>query len=291
MNTETLNTNPSAEYAAPKKIKWIKRRGAMRVVVGGTMCMIIVLLVVMSVFWTPYDPLVGELKAKNLAPCLAHIFGTDTLGRDVFSRVLAGGRISLSICALALVGTTTLGVVFGLIAGYYGGIFDTITNMLAEIRQSMPMMLIMIVALAIMGPSLLNMAIILAFADWIMIFRTVRAKTMVEKNQDYVAAAKANGASNARILFKYILPNVLPSIVIITALLISSVILSEASLSYLGIGVTRPNPSWGRMVSDGESAFTTGGWWMSTFPALAIAVFVFGVNILADGLRETWKVE
>ena len=151
--------------------------------------------------------------------------------------------------------------------------------------------IIMIVALAIMGPSLLNMAIILAFADWIMIFRTVRAKTMVEKNQDYVAAAKANGASDARILFKYILPNVLPSIVIITALLISSVILSEASLSYLGIGVTRPSPSWGRMVSDGESAFTTGGWWMSTFPALAIAVFVFGVNILADGLRETWKVE
>ena len=275
----------------PKKIAWIRRRGAKRVVIGAVMASIIILLVLTSFFYTPYDPNATDLKARMVAPSAKHLFGTDQLGRDILSRVMSGGRVSLSIATMALLGTTVLGVVTGMLAGYYEGASDAVFNMIAEIRQSMPMMLIMIVFLAVFGSSILTMGIILALAEWVTIFRTVRAKTIQEKKMDYVQAAVANGASNTRIIFKYIFPNVLPSVIVLAALMIGSVILSEASLSYLGIGVTRPYPAWGRMISDGQGYFASGKWWVSTFPALAIAMLVLGVNVMADGLRQMWKME
>ena len=275
----------------PRKIAWIRRRGAMRVFIGGLMASIVIILVLVSFVYTPFDPNATDLKARNVGPSMTHLFGTDQLGRDILSRVMAGGRVSLSIATMALVGTTVLGVVTGMLAGYYEGVSDAVFNMVAEIRQSMPMMLIMIVFLAVLGPSILTMGIILALAEWVTIFRTVRAKTIQEKKMDYVQAAVANGASNMRIIFKYIFPNVLPSVIVLAALMIGSVILSEASLSYLGIGVTRPYPAWGRMISDGQGYFSTGKWWVSTFPALAIALLVLGVNVMADGLRQMWKME
>ena len=275
----------------PKKIAWIRRRGAKRVVIGAVMASIIILLVLTSFFYTPYDPNATDLKARMVAPSAKHLFGTDQLGRDILSRVMSGGRVSLSIATMALLGTTVLGVVTGMLAGYYEGASDAVFNMIAEIRQSMPMMLIMIVFLAVFGSSILTMGIILALAEWVTIFRTVRAKTIQEKKMDYVQAAVANGASNTRIIFKYIFPNVLPSVIVLAALMIGSVILSEASLSYLGIGVTRPYPAWGRMIGDGQGYFASGKWWVSTFPALAIAMLVLGVNVMADGLRQMWKME
>ncbi|MBQ7520338.1 MAG: ABC transporter permease [Clostridia bacterium] len=275
----------------PKKIAWIRRRGAKRVVIGAVMASIIILLVLTSFFYTPYDPNATDLKARMVGPSAKHLFGTDQLGRDILSRVMSGGRVSLSIATMALLGTTVLGVVTGMLAGYYEGASDAVFNMIAEIRQSMPMMLIMIVFLAVFGSSILTMGIILALAEWVTIFRTVRAKTIQEKKMDYVQAAVANGASNTRIIFKYIFPNVLPSVIVLAALMIGSVILSEASLSYLGIGVTRPYPAWGRMISDGQGYFASGKWWVSTFPALAIAMLVLGVNVMADGLRQMWKME
>lgn len=275
----------------PKKIAWIRRRGAKRVVIGAVMASIIILLVLTSFFYTPYDPNATDLKARMVGPSAKHLFGTDQLGRDILSRVMSGGRVSLSIATMALLGTTVLGVVTGMLAGYYEGANDAVFNMIAEIRQSMPMMLIMIVFLAVFGSSILTMGIILALAEWVTIFRTVRAKTIQEKKMDYVQAAVANGASNTRIIFKYIFPNVLPSVIVLAALMIGSVILSEASLSYLGIGVTRPYPAWGRMISDGQGYFASGKWWVSTFPALAIAMLVLGVNVMADGMRQMWKME
>ena len=275
----------------PKKIAWIRRRGAKRVVIGAVMASIIILLVLTSFFYTPYDPNATDLKARMVGPSAKHLFGTDQLGRDILSRVMSGGRVSLSIATMALLGTTVLGVVTGMLAGYFEGAIDAVFNMIAEIRQSMPMMLIMIVFLAVFGSSILTMGIILALAEWVTIFRTVRAKTIQEKKMDYVQAAVANGASNTRIIFKYIFPNVLPSVIVLAALMIGSVILSEASLSYLGIGVTRPYPAWGRMISDGQGYFASGKWWVSTFPALAIAMLVLGVNVMADGLRQMWKME
>ena len=275
----------------PKKVAWIRRRGAKRVVIGAVLASLVVILVIISFFYTPYDPNATDLKARMVAPSAKHLFGTDQLGRDILSRVMAGGRVSMSIAAMALLGTTVLGVVTGMLAGYFEGASDAVFNMVAEIRQSMPMMLIMIVFLAVFGSSIVTMGIILALAEWVTIFRTVRAKTIQEKKMDYVQAAVANGAGNMRIIFKYIFPNVLPSVIVLAALMIGSVILSEASLSFLGIGVTRPYPAWGRMISDGQGYFSSGKWWVSTFPALAIAFLVLGLNVMADGLRQMWKME
>lgn len=274
-----------------KKIAWIRRRGSKKILIGAVLSGIVLLLVLTSLFYTPYDPDVGDIRSRLDPPSWKHPFGTDNLGRDVLSRVMSGGQISLTIAACTLIGTVFLGIVCGLLAGYYENVFDDVTNMIAEIRQSMPMLLLIIVFLAIVGASIVSMVIILALSEWVTIFRTVRASTIGEKKMDYVTAAKANGASNFRIIFRYIMPNVLPSVIVLSTLMISTIILEESSLSYLGVGVTRPHPSWGRMISEGQSYMVTGEWWLSIFPALAIALFVLGINLMADGLRQMWKME
>lgn len=279
----------------PKKVAWIKRKGAIRIVIGGVMSGSIILMVLLSLFWTPYDPNVSVLSDRLAGPAILgfdspHLLGADNLGRDVLSRIMAGGQISLSIGCMALVGTVLIGIVFGLLSGYYGGWVDDVLNMIAEIRNSMPMSLIIIVMLSIVGPSVFTLAILLALSEFVTIFRTTRAKTKLEKNMDYITAARSNGASNKRIIFKYILPNIINNVTVLATLMIGTIILEEAGLSYLGIGVARPYPSWGRMIADGQSYFES-GWWIATFPALTIAVFVMGINILGDGLRQMWKME
>lgn len=281
----------SEDIIVQKKKPWIKRRGSMKIVIGAFLALLVLIPTFISLFYTPYNPNATSLAERLVAPNAKHWFGTDQLGRDVFSRVMAGGQVSLSIGLMALVGTTFLGVVTGLLSGYFEGPLDAVFNMIAEIRQSMPMMLIIIVFLAIMGSSIFTMGLILAIAEWVTIFRTVRARTMMEKKQDYVTAAITNGAGDLRIIFRYILPNVLPSVIVLSTLMISSVILQESSLSYLGIGVTRPYPSWGRMISDNQSYFINGSWWAAAFPALTIATFVIGINIMADGMREKTKMD
>lgn len=289
------NREPLDQQKPRKKVAWIRRKGSAKIVIGSIMSGSIVVLVLLSLFWTPYDPDVGVLSDRLAKPAIlgyesAHLLGADNLGRDVLSRIMAGGQISLSIGAMALVGTVLIGIVFGLLSGYYGGIVDDICDMCAEIRNSMPMTLIIIVMLSIVGPSILALAILLAISEWVTIFRTTRAKTKLERNMDYVIAARSNGASDLRIIFKYIMPNIINSVIVLATLMIGTVILEEAGLSYLGVGVARPYPSWGRMIADGQAYFSR-GWWIATFPALTIAVFVLGVNILGDGLRQKWKME
>lgn len=281
--------------AAPQKVAWIKRRGSIRIVIGGVMSGAVVLLVLISLFWTPYDPDISVLSDRLAKPAIlgyesAHLLGADNLGRDVLSRIMTGGQISLAIGVMALIGTVLIGILFGLLSGFYGGLVDDILNMIAEIRNSMPMTLIIIVMLSIIGPSILSLAVLLALSEFVTIFRTTRAKTKLEKNMDYIVAARSNGASNRRIIFKYIMPNIINNVTVLATLMIGTIILEEAGLSYLGIGVARPYPSWGRMIADGQSYFSN-GWWISTFPALTIAVFVLGINILGDGLRQMWKME
>ena len=216
--------------------------------------------------------------------------GTDNLGRDIMLRTMAGGRISLVIAALSVVGTAVLGSILGVISAYFGGIVDSVVGVLAEIKLTLPMMLLMVLFLSILGPSIFTMVFVLAINEWVTIFRNVRAATLVEKNKDYILSAKTMGASDARIIFRYILPNVLPSIIVLSTLLIASVVLSEASLSYLGVGIERPNASWGRMINDGQQ-YIQNAWWISTFPALIIAFLVIGVNLIGDGLRKLTKME
>lgn len=291
---KTTKTKPLSP-SSPHKVAWIRRRGSVRILVGGIMSGFIILLVLVSLFWTPYDPNVSILADRLAKPAILgyesdHLLGADNLGRDVLSRIMAGGQISLSIGVMALFGTVLIGIVFGLLSGYYGGWVDDILNMIAEIRNSMPMTLIIIVMLSIIGPSVFSLAVLLALSEFVTIFRTTRAKTKLEKNMDYITAARSNGANDGRIIFRYIMPNIINNVTVLATLMIGTIILEEAGLSYLGIGVARPYPSWGRMIADGQSYFSE-GWWIATFPALAIAIFVMGINILGDGLRQMWKME
>ncbi len=273
-----------------KKIAWIKRRGSKKMLVGASMVGLIALMVLVSLFWTPYDPNETDLMSRLASPSLKHPFGADQLGRDVLSRVMAGGQISLSIAIMSLLGTAVIGMVAGLLSGYYGGVVDDSFNIIADIRNSMPTTVIIIVCLSVFGSSVILMAILLAVVEWVSIFRTVRARTMVEKKMDYVTAAYCAGASDAHVIFRYIMPNVISEVIVLTTLLISTIIITEASLSYLGVGVARPYPSWGRMVSDGRDYFPD-KWWISAVPALCIAVFVLGINFLGDGIKQKLKME
>ncbi len=280
-----------ANNKKPELVPWIQRRGAKQVLVGSILIGIMVLLSLISLIYTPYNPNASSLSERSLPPFSEnHMFGTDNLGRDMLSRVMKGGTVSLSIAALAIVGTTFIGAVLGLLSGYYGGWVDHLFNMIAEIQNSIPTMLLIILFLAVLGPSIISVAVVLAFADWVGIFRTVRSRTMVEKNKDYIAACRTMGASDARIIFRHLLPNVMTTIIVMSTLIIGTVIITEANLSYLGVGVARPNPSWGRMISDGESYIGTAPW-ISIVPAISVIISVIGINLAGDGLRKMSKME
>lgn len=278
-----------------KKIAWIRRKGSKKILAGSILVGFVTLLVVISIFYTPYDPNAADIYSRGMAPSILtgegdHLLGTDQLGRDMLSRTMAGGQISLLIAVLTLIGTTAIGVVAGLLSGFFGGAVDAVFSITADIRNSMPTTLLMIVALAILGSSIPMMILLMSLVEWVTIFRTVRARTIVEKNKEYVMAAYCAGSSKRHVIFKYIFPNVVSEVIVLVTLLVSTVVLLEASLSFLGVGVTRPFPSWGRMISDGN-AYIDSAWWISSVPAITIIIFVMGINFLGGGLQEALKME
>lgn len=251
----------------------------------------VALPVLLSLVWVPYDPNATSFSALMLPPGLdGHLLGTDHLGRDNLSRLMVGGRVSLSVAVLAVILTSSLGTVLGLLAAYYGRWLDWGLTLLAEIQLALPSILIILVFLALIGPSVLTLALVIALSDWVIYARMMRSRAMVEREREYVTASRAIGASDWRIVRGHLLPNVLPTLIVLTTVLFGAVILLESSLSFLGLGVQRPNPSWGRMVADGRD-YMTSGWWIALAPALAIGVVVLGATILGDGLRERWKME
>ena len=275
--------------------QFFRKKGSVRLLVGIIMTVLVIVYTLCSFRYTNAQINKMSFTDVSVAPGILtgdmkHPLGTDNLGRDIMLRTMAGGRISLLIAALAVIGTAVLGSVLGVLSGYYGGVVDNIVGVLAEIKLTLPMMLIMVLFLSVLGPSIITLTFVLAINEWVTIFRNVRAATLVEKKKEYVQSAKTMGASNGRIIFRYILPNVLPTIIVLATLLISRVILSEASLSYLGVGLERPNASWGRMINDGQE-FIQNAWWISTVPALIIAFFAIGVNLIGDGLRKLTKMD
>lgn len=262
-----------------------------KIVIGFLMIFVVTAPVLVSFVWLPFDPNATEFSALLVPPGWGeHLLGTDHLGRDVLSRLMAGGRVSLSVAVLAVIMTNSLGTVLGLLAAYFGRWLDWGLTLLAEIQLALPSILIILVFLALIGPSVLTLALVIGLSDWVIYARMMRSRAIVEGEREYVTAARAMGASDTRIISRHVLPNVLPTLIVLTTVLFGSVILLESSLSYLGLGVQRPNPSWGRMVSDGRDYIVT-GWWISLAPALSIGVIVLGATILGDGLRQRWKME
>jgi len=260
--------------------------------VGSSVMILFIVAAVLAGVIAPYDPAHQDITQALTPPLLwaggsaAHILGTDELGRDVLSRVIWGARISLIVGFVAVVISGLLGSGLGLISGYFGGRVDSIIMRLVDIQLSMPTILLGLAIIGAVGPSLGNIIIVIAVTTWADYARVVRAQVLSIKEQEFVDLAKVAGCSTFRILRKHIYPGVINSLIIIGTLMLGRVIIFESALSFLGLGVQPPTPSWGAMLSDGRQ-YLTYAWWLATFPGLAIMLVVLGTNLLGDWLRDS----
>jgi len=234
----------------------------------------------------PHDPLAQELLATNKAPSGAHWFGTDQLGRDVFSRVLVGARSILVIAFFATVIGTVAGTALGLAMGYLGGAIDIVGGRLVEAVLALPLVIVAFLFVVAVGPSPLTIIIVIGLVFTPLIARTVRAAVLVERQQDYLASARLLGENRAHIMFVEVLPNVLPVVLVEFTVRLGYAIFAIASLSFLGFGVQPPTPDWGADISANYGVLPAGYWWMTLFPALAIASLVVAINLVTDSIEQ-----
>jgi len=232
-----------------------------------------------------HDHLLRDNNAILLAPSLEHFFGTDDLGRDVFSRMLYGARISLWIGFVAVGISICIGVTLGLVAGYFRGIVDECIMRFVDVMLCFPSLFLILAVIAFLGQSLVNIMVIIGLTSWMGVARLVRAETLSLRERDFVYAARLAGAGTVRILFRHILPNAAAPVLVSATLGIAGAILLESGLSFLGIGVEYPMPSWGNILIEGKQTLGV-AWWLSLFPGLAILLTVLGYNLLGEGLRD-----
>jgi peptide/nickel transport system permease protein len=272
----------------PSNLTSLLRQAAhQRLAVAG--CLVLALFLICAIFapWlAPHNPAQLNLTARLLPPSAAHWFGTDELGRDVLSRTLYGARISLLV-AVAVVGISlTLGSILGMLAGFYGGFTDTVVNIyLTNAFLSLPGILLAVAIVAFLGPSLANLILALALAGWVNYARLVRAQVLTVKQREYVQAARSMGASDLHLMVRHILPNILQPLLVQAAIGMAAAVLSEATLSFLGLGVQPPTATWGAMLNDARSHMFESPYLMF-FPAIALALCVFSFNLIGDGLRD-----
>jgi peptide/nickel transport system permease protein len=234
---------------------------------------------------TPYDPASQELARRLEGPSLAHPFGLDELGRDIFARILSGARISLMVGLAVVSVSSSLGMLFGSIAGYFGGRVDDVISRVIDVLMAFPGILLAIALVAVLGPSLTNVVLALSVIGWVGYARLVRGQALRAREFEFVQAARALGASSARIVLRHVLPTALPAVVVQATLGMAGAIIAEAALSFLGLGVQPPTPSWGTMLDAGRAHLFDAPH-LTIFPGLAIAILVLGFNFLGDGLRD-----
>lgn len=238
-----------------------------------------------------HDPMQGSLRARLLPPAWtaggdwSYPLGTDRLGRDLLSRIVEGARISLAVCAIVIAIAGVIGTLIGTAAGYFGGWTERIMMRLVDLALSFPVILLALLVGAIRGPSFANIIIIISLVLWSQYARMARGETKRIRGEDFVDLARTSGRSDLSIILRHILPNIAPTLVIVATLQVGVVIVLEASLSFLGVGVPPPNPSWGAMIADGRS-YITSAWWLCLLPGVAILMTVMSVNMLGDALTD-----
>ena len=251
---------------------------------GVIICLFWIIMAIIAPFVAPYDPVVQDLTLRLKAPSAAHIFGTDNFGRDIFSRVIYGGRYSLLAGCLTVVIAGCIGTIYGAIAGYVGGAVDNVLMRLSEMILSFPSLILAMIINAVMGSNLFNTMFALVIVAWPSYARVMRSVVLSVRENEYVTASEALGASRIRILLKEIIPNSITSVLIMATTDIGNQILMFSTLSFLGLGSAPPTPEWGMMVSDGVQYFNK--FWVAGFPGLAIFTMAVGANFIGDGLRD-----
>jgi peptide/nickel transport system permease protein len=246
---------------------------------------ILILTAIFAPWIATHDPYAQDLVNTLQAPAANHIFGTDELGRDIFSRLVWGSRITLTIIFLVSIVVGPIGMAVGTVAGYYGGKLDTVMMRITDIFLSFPSLILSLAFVAALGPSLNNAIIAIALTSWPPIARLARAETLTFRKADYIAAARLQGASSTRIIVKSIIPMCLPSVLIRLTLNMATVILTAAGLGFLGLGAQPPLPEWGAMIATGRR-YMIDSWWLVTFPGIAILSVSLAFNLLGDGLRD-----
>ena len=260
------------------------------ILLGGAVMLLLVLAAVFAPLLAPADPLKTGFSTRTKPPAIlgfdsTFLLGSDGLGRDILSRLLYGGRISLTLAAIAVACSAVVGVTLGLVSGYFGGWVDDVIMRVVDIQLSFPIIMLAIAVIAVVGTSLQALLGVLVLAGWVIYARTVRASVLSLRQQDYVIAARALGAGAPRVIGRHILPNVQAPILVVGTVQLATMILLESGLSFLGLGVQPPTPSWGYMLAEGRD-YLSNAWWISTVPGIAISLAVLAANLVGDGLRD-----
>jgi peptide/nickel transport system permease protein len=259
--------------------------------IGGTIVVVLVFLAIAAPLIAPHQPDDQDITRALRPPfwfpggSMTYPLGTDNLGGDVLSRVIYGTRISLGVGATAVVTAVIVGVAVGLLAGFRGGWIDDLLMGVTEIQLAFPLILLALAIISLVGPSLTNLIVVLGITGWPWYARVLRGEVLSIKERDYVTASRVVGCGTKRTVLRHVLPQVTTSIIILATLQLARMIIYEASLSFLGVGVQPPTPSWGSMISDGRHYLAT-AWWLATVPGLAITIAMLGINLFGDGLRD-----
>ena len=265
--------------------QWLAFRKNPAAMVGLLIVLALLLLAAFAPLVAPHDPLAQALDQRLLAPSARNWFGTDALGRDIFSRIVYGTRVTLVIVMLVVITVGPLGLLIGCAAGYFGGWVDTVLMRITDVFLAFPRLVLALAFVAALGPGLENAVIAIAFTAWPPYARVARAETMLIRNADYISAMRLQGASQLRIVLKHVVPMCVPSLIVRTTYDMAGIIIIAAGLGFLGLGAQPPIPEWGAMISTGrEQIFDQ--WWVATFPGIAICVVALGFNLLGDGLRD-----
>jgi peptide/nickel transport system permease protein len=284
---------PARRPSAAEWVMFLRRLARRRTALfGAVVVAVVVATAVAAPLVSPFDPFLQDLENRLHPPMWRdaagglHVLGTDHLGRDILARVVFGARPALLVGFAAVLISGVLGMMTGLVSGYFGGRIDDVLMRLGDIQLAFPFILLAIAVIGILGPSLGTIIVVIGVPSWVIYARVVRGAVLSLREREFVQAALALGAGDGRLLLRHILPNVLTPWLVVATLDMARVIVIESALSFLGLGVQPPTPTWGGMLADGRVYLST-AWWLATFPGLAILVAVLGINLLGDGLRDT----
>ncbi len=279
-------TSRAQARAGQAYLNWLRLRRNPLAMAGLLIASVLMLVAIFAPWLAPYDPIAQDLSQRLLPPLTpGHVMGTDEFGRDIFSRILFGSRITLYIVLLVVLTAPVAGLFIGTVAGYFGGWVDSVLMRITDIFLAFPKLILALALVAVLGPGMVNAVLAIALTSWPPYARVARAETLTVRNSDYIAAVKLQGAGGGRVIWGHIMPMCLPSVIIRVTLDMAGVILTAAGLGFLGLGVQPPLPEWGAMISSGRK-YLFEQWWVATMPGLAIFIVSLGFNLLGDGLRD-----